>query len=416
MHHHPRTAPAPTLPRTLPHWALCGLFSLNLALPATTNSATADTTATTAASATTATDTPGPGDEVAARFATSLQRINKAGNVLGLAKTDPDLAPNSQLWQQAMGMDAATASPAARHSAAQWLLLRSQKRGLKPAKNQTFLQAANSEPDLLRAFALLEAPLPEAEQRQRALLRLTLALTLRDPAKIALAYPELAGKPELTQDELALCLMAAAHLGQWADLQRHADAFKARGGDIKTLHDRADRDLTVFDYESVLAAVASLQPGVPAVLPGATSYEMKNRRARVKSITGSNTNLVRQLQKVTPEDWIDKPLSEFPMMQVGAVVHWAETATHPPVSGLLLSDRLLLKGYRIAPNSNQSQTWDMKPMAGKPGRWQGSNTVLFYRKHGTPGSPVEAQMEVEEEWDLQPVAAAAPATAPAAAK
>ena len=394
MQNHPR--PARTL--LLPRIVLCGILSIHLALPAYA-----------------ADGQSGSGDADAARFTESYQRIlAKAGNPLGQAKFDPDLAPNSPLLQQAMGFDAASASPAIRHSTAQWLLLRSQQRGLHPAKNQTFLQAANSDPDLLRGWALLAAPLADAQQRSRASLRLTLALALRDPAKIASTYPELAAQSDLTQDELALCLMAAAHLGQWAALQSHADAFKAKGGDIKTLHERAERDLTVFDYESLLAAVASLQPATPAALPGAISYQMKNRRARIKSISGSNANLVRLLQKSSSDSWIDKPLAEFPMMQVGAVVHWVETATHPPVSGLLLSDRLLLKGYRVAPNTNQSQTWDMKPQANLPGRWQGSSIVLFYRKHGTPGSPVEAQMETEEEWELQPVGAVtAPAAAPA---
>jgi hypothetical protein len=366
--------------RFLPHILLCSILFTSLAMPCRAQS-----------------------DDT--RFAESLQRISQAGKT---AKPDPDLADGSELLQQAMGLDAASASPATRQSAAQWLMLRSQKRSLRPSKNQTFLQAANAQADLLRAWQLLAAPLAPGQARLRAQLRLSLALDLRDPGKMQSAYPELANLPELNQDELALCLMAAAHLGQWADVNRHASAFVTKGGELKTFHERADRDLTIFDYESLLAVVQAAQPALAAqparsgVLPGVASYDMYQRRARVISISGSNTNLVRQLQKISPADWVEKPLTQFALMQVGAAAHWVESVTHPPVSGLLGPDRLLLKGYRIAPNSNQSQSWDMKLQPGKAGHWTGNNRVIFYKKNGGANAPAEAEMVFEEEWDMLP--------------
>lgn len=342
-----------------------------------------------------------------------------------LERQDPtgakDLETASPLRAAALSLDPARASDKARFAAASWLWATSLIRGVTPAKAQTYLQAARNQPDLLKAWSLLET-VAEDQARARDGLRLEIAWRLLDTGRMREAYASVARAPSPTVRELAHRLFVSAHLGEWPGLQRHAAELQAQGGMLEGLHAAAEQNPRMFDYASLLKAVDLGHPDPPAGPLPLRSHWISKWRLRLKDVSGSQKDLTRAAES-WPKGWVDRPETTQTLLQVGAAIHWAEGPDQPPLSGFLEPGHLCLVGYRDAPGRSgeagrQEQVWDLRSDAAHPGRWRGTHTLTSRVAGADPSKGPALRAVFEVEWEMR-VAEEVPDTripAPAAPK
>jgi len=326
-----------------------------------------------------------------------------------LERQDPaakkDLEDGSPLRTAALSMDPVKAAEKDRYAAATWLWATNLIRGFQHGKDQTYLQAARGQADLLKAWSLLET-VGGNLARSRDDMRLEIAWHLVDLDRMRVAYPALSAQPNLNVRELVHCFFVSAHLGEWAAMQKYAQALKAQGGKLEGLHAAAETTLTMFDYESLLKAVELGHPD-PVVGPLVIrSYRIANQRVKLRSVSGGDKALLKESES-WPRDWVAKPDATTGLLQVGAAAHWVEGSAQPPVSGFLDASRLYLIGYREtrgepSDSGRQEQTWDMRPDPQTPGRWRGTNTLTAWRAGTEPKAGPALHVTFDVEWDMRP--------------
>ncbi|GLH67615.1 hypothetical protein [Geothrix edaphica] len=325
-----------------------------------------------------------------------------------LERQDPagkkDLEDGSPLRAGALAMDPAKANEKDRYAAATWLWATNLIRGFHHGKDQTYLQAARGQADLLKAWSLLEGVGGELA-RSRDGLRLELAWRLLDLGRMRTAYAAVSGRSDLNVRELVHCFFVSAHLGDLAAMKKHAQALTAQGGKLEGLHGAAEATLTMFDYESLLKAVDAGRPGPAAGPLAVRSHRVFRQRVKIQRISGGDKALLKESES-WPRDWVAKPDATTGLLQVGAAAHWVEGSAQPPVSGFLDATRLYLVGYREVQgeggdSGRQDQVWDLHPDPGTPGRWRGTNTLTVWRAGGNPKAGPALQVQFEVEWDMR---------------
>jgi len=329
-----------------------------------------------------------------------------------LERQDPggkkDLEDGSPLRAAALSMDPAKATEKARYAAASWLWATNMIRGFHYGKDQTYLQAARGQADLLKAWSLLETVGGDLA-RSRDGLRLEIAWRLVDLGRMRTAYAAVSARPAPSVRELVHCFFVSAHLGEWTAMKQHAQALAAQGGKLEGLHAAAESTLTMFDYESLLKAVETGHPA-PATGPlAARSYRVTKQRVKIRRVSGGDKALLKESES-WPKDWVAKPDATAGLLQVGAAAHWVEGTAQPPVSGFLDATRLFLVGYRETSgepgdSGRQEQVWDLHPDAQVPGRWRGTNTLTVRRAGTDPKAGPALQVTFDVEWDLRPAEA-----------
>ena len=327
-----------------------------------------------------------------------------------LERQDPagakDLAAGSPVRTAAMALEPARATERVRFAAASWLWAANLIQGFSHGKEQTYLQAARGQADLLKAWSLLETVDGDLA-RARDGLRLELAWRLLDLHRLRAAYGSLSARPALSVRELAHCFFASAHLGDWPGLKAHARALQAQGGRLEGLHAAAEGTLTMFDYASLLKAVDMGDPA-PAPAPlSVRSHRISKWRVRVGAVSGNDEALLKA-SRDWPKGWVDRPEATTQLLQVGAAAHWVEGSGQPPVSGFLEAARLYLVGYRDSSGAKgeagrQEQVWDLRPDPQQPGRWRGTHTVTARVAGADPAKGPALQATFEVEWDMRTV-------------
>jgi len=326
-----------------------------------------------------------------------------------LERQDPagkkDLEDGSPLRAAALAMDPAKATEKARYAAASWLWATNLIRGLHPGKDQTYLQAARGQADLLKAWALLETVGGDLA-RPRDGMRLEIAWRLLDVDRMRTAYAAVSARSDLSVRELVHCFFVSAHLGLWDAMKRHAQALVAQGGQLDGLHAAAEGTPGMADYQSLLKAVETAHPDPHPGPLAIRSYRITKQRAKVRRVTGSDKALLRESES-WPRDWVPKPDATAELLQLGAVAHWAEGGGQPPISGFVEPARLYLVGYRAGQGESgdagrQEQVWDLRPEAQTPGRWRGTHTLTAWRTGADPKSAPALQVIFDVEWDLRP--------------
>lgn len=327
-----------------------------------------------------------------------------------LEKQDPagkkDLEDGSALRAAALAMDPAKSTEKARYAAASWLWATNLIRGPRAGKDQTYLQAARGQADLLKAWALLETVGGDLA-RPRDGMRLEIAWRLLDVDRMRTAYAAVAARPGLSVRELVHAFFVTAHLGEWDAMRRHAQALVAQGGQLEGLHASAEATPAMVDYESLLKAVETGRPGREAGPLPVRGYRITKLRAKVRRVTGGDRALLKESES-WPRDWVPKPDATAELLQLGAVGHWAEGGGQPPVSGFFEPSRLYLAGYRVAQGESgdggrQEQVWDLRPEGQTPGRWRGTHTLTAWKGGADPKSTPALQVTFDVEWDLVPV-------------
>lgn len=326
-----------------------------------------------------------------------------------LEREDPagkkDLEDASPIRLAALALNPAKATEQARFAAASWLWATNLIRGFRHGKEQTYLQAARTQADLLKAWTLLET-VGAGQARARDGLRLELAWRLLDLDRMRTAYAAVSAQPSPNMRELAHCFFVAAHLGDWAGLKKHGQALVAQGGKLEGLHAAAENTLTMFDYESLLKAVETGHPGAPTRPLSVQSHRISKWRVRVTGISGSHKAIVKEAESWS-KDWVDRPDSTVDLLQVGAAAHWIESGTQPPVSGFLDAGRLYLVGYRdtrggpTGDAGRQEQMWDMRQDPRNPSRWRGTNTLTARVVGADPKTGPALLVTFEVEWDMR---------------
>ena len=326
-----------------------------------------------------------------------------------LERQDPagkqDLEDASPLRAAALAMDPVKANEKDRYAAATWLWATNLIRGFQHGKDQTYLQAARGQADLLKAWSLLETVGGDLA-RSRDDMRLEIAWHLVDLDRMRTAYPAVAAQPNLNVRELVHCFFVSAHLGEWTAMRKYAQALTAQGGKLENLHAAAENTLTMFDYESLLKAVELGHPD-PTVGPLIVrSYRITKQRVKIKSISGGDRTLLKESES-WPKGWVTKPDATTGLLQVGAAAHWVEGTAQPPVSGFLDASRLYLVGYREtrgepSDSGRQEQTWDMRLDPKTPDRWHGTNTLTAWRSGAEPKAGPALHVTFDVEWDMRP--------------
>jgi hypothetical protein len=326
-----------------------------------------------------------------------------------LERQDPagkkDLEDGSPLRAAALAMDPAKATEKARYAAASWLWATNLIRGLHPGKNQTYLQAAQGQADLLKAWALLETVGGDLA-RPRDGMRLEIAWHLMDLDRMRTAYAAVSARPNLSVRELVHCFFVSAHLGLWDAMKQHAQALVTQGGQLDGLHAAAEGLATMPDYQSLLKAVETAHPAHDPGPLAVRSYRIAKQQVKVRRVTGSDKTLLKESES-WPRDWVPKPDATAELLQLGAVAHWAEGGGQSPVSGFLEPARLHLVGYRAAGGAGgeagrQEQVWDLRPEGQAPGRWRGTHTLTVWRAGADPKSAPALQVTFDVAWDLRP--------------
>jgi len=327
-----------------------------------------------------------------------------------LERQDPggkkDLEDSSPLRAAALAMDPTKATEKARYATASWLWATNLIRGLHPGKDQTYLQAARGQADLLKAWVLLETVGGDLA-RSRDGMRLEIAWRLLDVDRMRGAYAAVSARPDLSVRELVHCFFVSAHLGLWDATRKHAQALVAQGGQLDSLHASAEGLSTMPDYQSLLRAVESGHPDRDPGPLAVRSYRITKQRAKVRRVTGSDKALLKEAE-TWPRDWVPKPDATASLLQLGAVAHWAEGGGQPPISGFIEPARLYLAGYRAGQGESgdagrQEQVWDLRPEAQAPGRWRGTHTLTASRAGADPKSAPAFQVTFDVEWELQPL-------------
>lgn len=340
-----------------------------------------------------------------------------------LQRNDPagkrDLETGSPLRAAALAMDPARAPEKARHAAASWLWASNLIQGLSPGKDQSYLQAARHQADLLKAWALLETVGGELA-RSRDDIRLELAWRLLDLDRMRSAYAAVAARPDLDVRELVHCFIVSAHLGDWTATTRYAKALSDQGGRFEGFHAAAEASLTTFDYQSLLKAIQTEHPAPTSGPLPVRSYRVTKQRVKIRRVTGGDKALLKE-SETWPRDWVTKPDATSGLLQVGAAAHWVEGTAQPPVSGFIDTTRLYLLGYRETQgepgdSGRQEQAWDMHPDPKAPGRWLGTNTLTVWRGGAAPKAEPALHVTFDVEWEMRPTetyleTSAAPASA-----
>jgi hypothetical protein len=297
------------------------------------------------------------------------------------------------------------AEEAARFEAASWLWLANLQGGFSYGSDSSYLKASRQQPDLLKAWNLLES-LGAARARERDALLLELGWRLLDLDRMRLAYDRVSTQSPLSIRELTHCFMVSTHLGNWGAAKTFGLELESRGANLAGFHQAAEHKLTTFDYESLLSVIKRQAPVTPAIPLVVASWGITRWRVRVKEVGGSHRDLVRMADG-WPKTWTDKPDAATLLLQVGAAAHWVEGAAQPPVSGFLSSDRLYLAGYRKTrdgqDSGTQMQTWDMRPDPAQPHRWKGLNTLIARLASAPDNKPPALIVTFETEWVMQPV-------------
>jgi hypothetical protein len=326
-----------------------------------------------------------------------------------LERQDPaakkDLEDQSPLRAAALAMDPAKASEKDRYAAATWLWATNLIRDFHYGKEQTYLQAARGQTDLLKAWALLETVGGDLT-RSRDSIRLELAWRLVDVDRMRSAYAAVSARPDLNVRELVHCFFVSAHLGEWTAMKKHAQALKAQGGKLEGLHAAAENTLTMFDYESLLKAVETGRPERTVGPLAVRSFRITKQRVKIQRITGSDKTLLKESESWS-KDWVAKPDATAGLFQVGAAAHWVEGSAQPPVSGFLDGGRLYLVGYREtqgepSDSGRQEQIWDLHPDPQASGRWRGTNTLTAWRAGTDPKTGPALHIIFDVEWDMRP--------------
>lgn len=329
----------------------------------------------------------------------SLRRL-QAGD----ASAQKDLDAGSPVRAVAMATGPA-ADENTRFEAASWLWQANLLGGFSYGSDQSYLQASRHQPDLLKAWALLET-LGTAKARERDALLLEVGWRLLDLDRMRLAYHRVATRSPLNLRELTHCFMVSLHLGDWGAAKTFGQELESRGANLGGFHLAAEHNLTTFDYESLLSSVRGQTPPAPANPLAVASWGITKWRVRVKEVGGSHRDLVRAASG-WPRTWAEKPDAMTLLLQVGAAAHWVEGAAQPPVSGFLSPDRLHMVGYRDTKGGQdagtQMQVWDMRRDPTQPQRWKGLNTLIARLASAPDNKPPALIVTFETEWDMQPV-------------
>jgi hypothetical protein len=322
----------------------------------------------------------------------------------GDASARKDLEAGSPVRAAAMATGVAS-DEEARFEAASWLWLANLQGGFSYGSDCSYLKVSRQQPDLLKAWSLLES-LGAAKARERDALLLELGWRLLDLDRMRLAYDRVSTRSPLSIRELAHCFMVSTHLGDWDAAKTFGLDLESRSANLVGFHQAAERNLTTFDYESLLSAIRGQAPSAPAKPLTVVSWGITRWRVRVKEVGGSHRDLVRMANE-WPKAWTDKPDAPTLLLQVGAAAHWVEGAAQPPVSGFLSSNRLYLLGYRETKggqdSGTQMQFWDMRPDPGQPHRWKGLNTLVARLASAPDNKPPALIVTFETEWDMRPV-------------
>jgi len=329
----------------------------------------------------------------------SLRRL-----LAGDTSARKDLEAGSPIRAAAMATGS-TADETTRFEAASWLWQANLMGGFSYGSDRSYLQASRLQPDLLKAWNLLET-LGSAKARERDALLLELGWRLLDLDRMRLAYERVSTRSPLDVRELTHCFMVSAHLGDWSATKVFGRELESRGAILAGFHRAAEQNLTTFDYESLLSAIQSQGPPTPAKPLAVASWGITKWRVRVKEVGGSHRDLVR-MASGWPRTWTDKPDAMTHLLQVGAAAHWVESAAQPPVSGFLSSDRLYMVGYRETRGGpeagTQMQVWDMRSDPVQPRRWKGLNTLIARLAGAPDNKPPALIITFETEWDMQAI-------------
>ncbi|NWJ41196.1 MAG: hypothetical protein HXX12_09525 [Geothrix sp.] len=320
----------------------------------------------------------------------------------GDASARKDLHAGSPVRAAAMATGSA-ADEATRFEAASWLWQANLLGGFSYGSDRSYLQASRQQPDLLKAWSLLET-LGAAKARERDALLLELGWRLLDLDRMRLAYERISTRSHMDIRELTHCFMVSMHLGDWGAAKAFGQELESRGANLAGFHQAAEHNLTTFDYESLLSAIRGQMPPIPAKPLAVASWGITKWRVRVKEVGGSHRDLVR-MASGWPRTWTDKPDAMTQLLQVGAAAHWIEGAAQPPVSGFLSPDRLYMVGYRETKGGQdagtQMQVWDMRPDPTQPHRWKGLNTLIARLASAPDNKPPAFIVTFDTEWDMQ---------------
>lgn len=339
-------------------------------------------------------------------FTSAIQRLVSKDKNLAV-----DLDEKGAIYSKAMTLDPNTATLPTRLTVARWLLLRNTAIGFRYSGKTSYLQASGKQPDLQKAFSLIDGLDTSASAREINQLKLEISWRIHDIGGMRTAYDKVSVLDDLDPRELVHCLMVSIHLGEWEAAVRFARVAQGRKMDLRGFHQAALNNLTSFDYESVIRALNQEHPIKENANLGLRSYEIIKWRCRPKELTGADSKILDPLSaqmKGMMGKWIDHAPAQVMMLQVGASIHWLESSVQEPVSGFKEASRIYLVGYQEPMNSpsgpmRQQDVWDMKLDLVKPGVWTGVNIMTSRPVGASEGTAPSIQLIMEHEFQLKVV-------------